>query len=159
MVGKKPHSNKGKFSAIASTVLWILGIGLLFVIPAGSKFIWIADFCLLLGFCPLLWIYPAGWPWLVFGILNTGMGVFMEIGYHIPEELFPPSALKLRSTMIATHPTLVWILTGVACTIFGAFRMIKNLILFIKRRVDKSRSAALAADVANADPDSQTPQA
>ena len=137
MTEKKSHLGKGKISAIASTVLWTLGFGLCFVLPPNSNLSWIADFLLLLGFFPLLWLYPAGWTWLIFGILNMGIGVILEIGYHIPAESFPPDVNKARLMLQATHPTLVWILLGLVCTLFGIFRMVKNTILFFKRRANK----------------------
>jgi hypothetical protein len=122
-----------RISIIVSTILWILGFVLCFFIPGGSQWSWIADFLLLLGFFPLLWLYPAGWTWLVFGILNVAIGIILEIGYHIPAESFTKDVNRLRLTLQATHPTLVWILTGLACTIFGVLRMIKNAVVFFRR--------------------------
>jgi hypothetical protein len=125
---------KGKISAIASTVLWTLGFGLCFVIPAKSTFSWVADFFLLLGFFPLLYLYPAGWPWLIFGVLNFAIGAVLEIGYQIPASYFTPEVNKMRIMLQGTHPTLVWLLVGVACAIFGIFRMVKNTIIFFRKR-------------------------
>jgi hypothetical protein len=132
----KPKSRvgKGKVSAIVSTMLWTLGFGLCFVIPANSSFSWVADFLLLLGFFPLLYFYRAGWPWLIFGVLNFAMGALLEIGYHLPDSSFTPEMNKARIMLQGTHPTLVWLLVGVACAIFGIFRMIKNGIIFFRKR-------------------------
>lgn len=140
----EPKSIKGKTSAIASAVLWTLGFVLPFVLPPNSNLSWIADFLLLLGFFPLLWLYPAGWPWLVFGILNVFTGALLEIGYHIPVESVPKALAKTfqasRDMIQSTHPTLVWILTGAVCALFGLFRMTKHMIMFIRNRSTKVQS-------------------
>jgi hypothetical protein len=141
---EKPRK-KGSVAAIASTILWVLGFGLAFVIPGNSRFTWVPDTLLLIGFFPVMYIYPAGWTWLVFGILNTAIGFILEIGYHLPDESFPPEVNTLRKGLQATHPTLVWILLGVVCTIFGIIRMVKNTYRFFLRRAqskkDKKESA------------------
>jgi hypothetical protein len=130
----KSGIGRGKTSAIVSTVLWTLGFGLCFVIPANSRFSWVADFFLLLGFFPLLYFYPAGWPWLIFGVLNFAIGAVLEIGYQIPASYFTPEVNQMRIMLQGTHPTLVWLLVGIACAIFGIFRMIKNGIIFFRKR-------------------------
>src|SRR5271163_2310335 len=77
-------TGKAKIAALSSTILWVVAFVLLFVIPSGSGYIWLSDFLLLVGFFPLLWVYPAGWTWLIFGILNTFIGVILFIGYYLP---------------------------------------------------------------------------
>lgn len=131
---KSSRPNQGKFSAIVSAVLWTLGFGLCFVLPPSSNLSWIADFFLLLGFFPLLWFYPAGWTWLIFGICNFGIGCVLEIGYHLPDDCLPPAVRTARLMMMSTHPSMVWMALGLVCTLFGAFRMIKNTILFFAKR-------------------------
>jgi hypothetical protein len=139
-ISKQPESqrkgviSKGKISAVVSSVLWILGFGLCFVIPARSAFSWVADFLLLLGFFPLLYLYPAGWPWLIFGVSNFAIGAMLEIGYQLPASVFPPEVNQMRVMLQGTHPTLVWLLVGVVCAIFGIFRMVKNTIIFFRKR-------------------------
>ena len=136
---KSSRSKHGKVWAIVSAVFWTLGFGLCFVLPPNPNVSWIADFFLLLGFFPLLWFYPAGWTWLLFGVCNFFIGCVLEIGYHLPDECLTPQVKAACELMKNTHPSLVWMVLGVICTIFGAFRMIKNTILFFaKRRAAKS---------------------
>jgi hypothetical protein len=134
----------GKASAVASTILWLLGFGLCFVIPARSTFSWVADFCLLLGFFPLLYLYPAGWPWLLFGISNFFIGAALEVGYQLPAKYFTPEVNQMRLVLQGTHPTLVWILVGIACAVFGIFRMVKNGIKFFRDR--RNRQASVTSE-------------
>jgi hypothetical protein len=139
----KPEKPRKKKSAatIASAILWILGFGLAFVIPGNSNYMWVPDTFLLLGFFPVMYVYPAGWTWVVFGILNTAIGFILEIGYHLPDDQISPEVNTLRKGLQATHPTLVWILLGVACTIFGIVRMAKNTYQFFRRRAQKKQAA------------------
>jgi hypothetical protein len=143
---REQKTGRAKIAALSSTILWVVAFILLFVIPGGSKFIWLSDFLLLLGFFPLLWVYPAGWTWLIFGILNTFIGLMLFIGYYLPNlssdvetmrghfsqiGYFMPSGAeveKMRQMLQSSHPAWVWVVLGLVCTIFGAFRMIKNTV-------------------------------
>ena len=133
----KSHMGKNKIASIASCVLWTLGFILGFVIPGNSTFSFVPDTLLLVGFFPVLFVYPAGWTWLVFGVLNAAIGFILEVGYQLPDDVFPPDVNHLRKGLQATHPTLVWILLGALCAIFGALRISRTVFRFIKWRAFK----------------------
>jgi uncharacterized membrane protein len=127
-----------KTAGMISCVLWILGFALSFVIPGKSAYSWVPDTLLLVGFFPVMFVHPAGWTWLVFGILNVAIGFILEIGYQLPDDVFPVEVNILRKGLQATHPTLVWILLGAICTVYGVFRIIKTVVRFIRHRASKS---------------------
>jgi hypothetical protein len=132
------QAKRAKAAGVISCVLWILGFALSFVIPGKSTFTWVPDTLLLVGFFPVLLVHPAGWTWLIFGILNVAIGFILEIGYQLPDDVFPVEVNTLRKGLQATHPTLVWILLGAVCTVYGVFRIIKTIIRFIAKRASKS---------------------
>jgi hypothetical protein len=130
-------TKRAKTAGLISLVLWVLGFALSFVIPGKSPLTWLPDTLLLVGFFPVLFVHPAGWTWLIFGVLNVAIGFILEVGYQLPDDVFPVEVNTLRKGLQATHPTLVWILLGALCTVYGAFRLIKTVIRFIRKRVSK----------------------
>jgi hypothetical protein len=127
-----------KAAGLIACVFWVLGFALSFIIPGKSAYTWVPDTLLLVGFFPVLFVHPAGWTWFIFGILNAAIGFILEVGYQLPDEVFPPEVNTLRKGLQATHPTLVWILLGAACTLYGVFRITKTVVRFIRKRAVKS---------------------
>jgi len=145
--GKKPKSLGLKIAGALSVVLWIVGFVLPFIIPEGSPYVWVSDTFLLTGFLPLLFIYPAGWPWVVFGVLNMAIGFGLEIVLHlqIPEEVWNPQNAQYRSSfeqmhkhINAMHPMLPWLIIGFLSTIYGIARMVKNTARWIAAKMAKN---------------------
>ena len=143
----KKKTGGAKVAAIASTVLWILGFGLAFVIPARSPFGWVPDGMLLVGFFPLLYAWRPGWPWVVFGVLNTVVGFLLLIAFYIPDTNFTNEMIIVRKHLAEQHSPFTWMTIGIASTIFGIVRMTIHLFQWIKARSDRKRAAnALSAD-------------
>ncbi len=128
---KSAKPKKLNLPAIAAAVIWILSIGFALTIPGTSKYNWVADALLLFGFFPLLFAYPAGWTWFIFGLLNMAIGFILEVSYHVPDAALTKQLISLRQGFQASHPTLVWILMGALCTVYGIMRMFKNAYCFI----------------------------
>ena len=135
---EKNKSARAKTAGLIACVLWVLGFVLSFIIPGNSTFTWVPDTLLLVGFFPVLFVHPAGWTWFIFGILNAAIGFILEVGYQLPDDVFPVEVNTLRKGLKATHPTIVWILLGGVCTLYGAFRITKTVIRFIRKRTSKS---------------------
>lgn len=134
LIGSMPRSSARQFVGMTSCVIWILGIGLAFVIPPESNFIYVPDALLMLGFFPLLYLWKYSWPWLVFGLLNLGIGILLMVIEYSPDNLFPADLLKPKHHLADYHPAVVWYTTGVFATMFGVGRMIKNIYKMIARR-------------------------
>lgn len=157
----KPANKKGKhkskalkIAGLVCTVMWVIGFILPFVIPARSRYVWVSDCFLLLGFWPLLFIYRAGWTWIVFGLLNILIGFFLEFNKQIPyylegstfwtaEELaLKPQFMQVQQHIADMHPCLPWILIGAASTVHGIFRVLKTIVLFIVKLAKKKNSTS-----------------
>jgi hypothetical protein len=134
----QPRSLAKRVGGIASCVIWLIGIALTFMIPPHSQFIFIPDAMLMLGFFPLLYMWKYSWPWLLFGVLNFGIGILLMVIEFSPDNLFPPELLGPKHHLGDYHPPIVWTTTGIIATTFGAGRLIKNVYLMIR----KARSAA-----------------
>jgi hypothetical protein len=127
-----------RIAGTASCILWVLGIGLAFVIPPASRFIYVPDALLMLGFFPLLYLWKYSWPWLVFGALNIGIGFLLMVIDYSPDNLFPKDLLAPKHHLGQYHPAIVWYTTGLLAALFGTGRLIKNIYFMIR----KARSAA-----------------
>ena len=162
--GQKKSGMGAKVAGIVSTLMWVLGFALAFVIPKESKLIWVPDAMLLIGFWPLLYAWRPGWPSVVFGVLNILIGVSLEIMAFLPDTAFteglssvrvvlaqqhsPLAALSdtdlarqlvaVRNHMTEQHSALAWTLIGIVSTIFGVIRMIRHLIRWLRDRKMKS---------------------
>lgn len=134
----KKKSKGGKLAGISSTVLWVLGFALAFVIKPGPQ-IWIPDTLLLLGFCPLLWVFKPGWPWIVFGVLNCVIGFFLELMVFIPDATFTNEMKIVRQHLAEQHCAIAWILIGLASTVVGIIRTARDIFVFLRKRVSKSQ--------------------
>lgn len=126
--------NANKLTGIASCVIWVIGIALAFAIPPSSKFIYIPDGMLMLGFFPLLFLWRFSWPWIVFGILNFGIGILLMVIQYSPDNLFPADLLKPKHHLAEYHPAEVWLITGMIATAFGFGRLFKNIYRMIETR-------------------------
>ncbi|CAN5614861.1 hypothetical protein BH10CYA1_BH10CYA1_12860 [soil metagenome] len=136
---KKTEKKTGaaKIAAIASTVLWILGFALAFVVPANSPFGWVPDGMLLVGFFPLLYAWKPGWPWVVFGVLNTIVGFLLLVAFYIPDTNFTADMIMVRKHLAEQHSPFTWMTIGIMSTIFGMVRMAVHLFQWIKAKSDK----------------------
>ena len=137
-VAKEKQGHGSKAAAISSTVLWILGFVLPFMLPPKSKLIWLSDTLLLIGFWPLLWLWKPGWPWVVFGVLNVIVGGLLQIAFCLDAKYFPAEMLGVRQHLIDQHLPLSWMLIGVISIIVGAVRMSMSLARWFRSRSSSS---------------------
>lgn len=137
--GKK--SGGAKVAAIASTILWVLGFALAFVIPARSPFGWLPDGMLLVGFFPLLYAWKPGWPWVVFGVLNTIIGFLLLVAFYIPDTNFTNDMIIVRKHLAEQHSPFTWMTVGILSIIFGSIRMAVHLFQWIKAKTARGSSA------------------
>jgi hypothetical protein len=126
-----------QIGGIVSCVIWVAGIALAFMIPPKSPFIYIPDTMLLLGFFPLLFLWKYSWPWIVFGLLNIGIGILLQVIEYSPDNLFPADLLKPKHHLAQYHPATVWWFTGLIATLFGFGRLTKNIVVMIRRKNSK----------------------
>lgn len=138
---KPKKSRAAKIAAISSTVLWILGFALAFVVPAASPFGWVPDAMLLVGFFPLLYAWRPGWPWLVFGILNIIIGFLLLVAFYIPDTNFTPDMIAVRKHLAEQHSPFTWMTIGILSALFGVVRMTIHLAQWIRARSNKSQSS------------------
>jgi hypothetical protein len=134
----RKQSHAKQMAGLASLIIWVGGIGLAFVIPKTSKFIFVPDALLMLGFFPLLYLWKYSIPWIVFGALNFGIGILLLVIQFSPDNLFPPELLTPKHHLADYHPSVVWYCTGMMALAFGICRLAKNLYLMMR----KARSAA-----------------
>jgi hypothetical protein len=133
---KKPaKSGAAKIAGIASTVLWVVGFALDFVIPAKTRFTWVPDFLLLIGFWPLLWIWRPGWPWIIFGVLNIAIGFLLEMAYQMPDTNFTTEMKIVLNHMRNMHSSLTWIIIGFISAVFGVIRTIKQIWTWVAAKM------------------------
>jgi MFS family permease len=121
------RTKSGRISAIASCVIWLMGIGASLQIAPTSQWIYLPDSLLLTGFVPLLYHWRFSWPWLLFGVFNFGIGVFLQAVAFIPDSFFPNDVLFAKHHLRQYHPPISWWIFGVLAFIFGFVRMVKNL--------------------------------
>jgi hypothetical protein len=138
---KEKKTGAAKTAAMVSTVLWILGFALAFVVPASSPFGWVPDGMLLLGFFPLLYAWKPGWPWLVFGILNMVIGFLLLVAAYIPDDNFTRDMIIVRKHLAEQHSPFTWMTIGLILGIFGVFRMAKHLYEWIRARRKKTAAS------------------
>ena len=123
-----------KIAAVLSAVLWTLGFFLAFVIQPTSRFIWIPDTLLLVGFFPLLMIWKPAWPWLVFGGCNLFIGIVLEVAKFLPDSSLPGEMRLVRAHLADYHAPLAWMFVGVVSIIYGVIRFFKGLYRWLSKR-------------------------
>lgn len=137
MTEKGRISKRTKIGTILSTVLWIIGFILLFVIKPDNPLVFLSDTFLLIGFWPILFVWRAGWTWLVFGLLNIFIGFFLELARFLPTDAMSPEMQaayeQAKSHVISMHPALVWIMIGGVSVLFGLFRIGVTIWRFLNR--------------------------
>ena len=121
-----------------ATIFWILGFALAFVIPAKSKFIFLPDALLLIGFWPFLWQWRFSLRWIIFGVLNMGIGFILQISEYLPNEKFTHEMILAKEHLANQHSPITWIVVGFVSTVFGLIRFFKNTILWVARKLNKS---------------------
>jgi len=125
-----------KQSTILAIILWMLSLMLAFKIPPTSKYIWVPDSLLLLGFWPLLISSRARWLWLVFGICNIFIGFVLLVAIYLPEKaLVAYNIVPINNHMKLYHPYLSWLLMGVVSTIIGAVRLLIHCAIWVKAKI------------------------
>jgi hypothetical protein len=146
---KKVKSKAVKIAGALSTVLWIIGFVLPFVLKPGSPYVWLSDTFLLCGFWPLLFVYRPGWTWLIFGVLNMLIGFGLELVKYlvvsIPETFWTPDKIAMKPAfehmnqhIADMHPCMPWILIGAVSTVYGAIRIIKTIAKWFIQKAKKS---------------------
>jgi hypothetical protein len=145
-----PKKRSGRTAGIIATALWMIGFILTVAVPAGSPFVFLGDALLLIGFWPLLWLWSPGWPWIVFGLLNIGIGFFLEIAYVLPDALFwqnpVPGAdvhavLAVRNHLRDQHSAITWIIVGFISTVYGLIRTGRQIFAWIaNKKANPSRT-------------------
>ena len=142
--GDSPENSKAlKIAGIISTIIWIISFILLFLLKPTDKLVWTSDALLLAGFWPLLFVYKAGWTWLVFGCLNMFIGLSLEVSRHIPVDAIPQAYVKDylagKDHILGMHPTMPWLFNGAVSALYGLFRIIKTITKWCLKQKNKSR--------------------
>lgn len=141
-------SSKKKIAGILSVILWTVGFLLLFVLPPAHPLVWTSDALLLAGFWPLLFIYRAGWTWLIFGVLNAAIGfILLTVSFIAPSDFqtafdsLPPSQRHLTDGFFATrehllqmHNCWTWMVIGLISALFGAFRIARTIVRWFLKK-------------------------
>lgn len=146
--GKPKKTAAMKIATALSMVLWIAGFLLPFVLKKDNPLVWVSDTCLLTGFWPLMFYNKAGWTWLVFGILTVALGFGLELIQflmpQVPDTFWTPSRMaykpwfmNMHHHITDMHPSMPWILIGLASTIYGVFRVTKTIIKWILKKTRK----------------------
>ena len=140
-----PKKSKAlKIAGIASTIIWVISFILLCTLKPEDDLVWTSDALLLAGFWPLLFVYKAGWTWLVFGCLNIFIGISLEVARHIPVETIPPQYvedyLAGKDHILGMHPTMAWLFNGVVSALYGLFRIIKTIIKWCLKRSKQTKT-------------------
>jgi hypothetical protein len=123
-----------KISVCSSAIIWVLGIVVAFIFKPPSPFINMSDGLLLLGFVPLLYMWRFSIPWIVFGLFNGGIGIFLLLLSLLNDSYFPASLWGPKHHLAEYHPYMTWILFAFGCCLFGSVRLAKNLYLMGARR-------------------------
>lgn len=122
-------------------LLWTVGFVLLFALK-GSPWIWLSDTFLLLGFWPLLFVWKAGWPWIVFGTLNVVISFLLELTQQITVDMMggrlpPPlmaTFLEGQKHLGENHGFVPWFIIGILSALFGLFRVCRTIFRFLHKR-------------------------
>lgn len=136
-----------KIAGISSCLMWVLSLIASFIVKTDSVLIYVPDALLLAGFLPLLYTWRFSAPWIVFGVLNIGIGFFLQLVGLINNSYFPRELWAPKLHIMTYHPGITWMVMGFVCCVFGVVRLIKNLTLMLKRRhAAANRPAPMPAD-------------
>lgn len=136
----KPRTKTQEILNWTATIIWIWGFALAFIIPPKTKYIWVPDTMLLLGFWPILWQWKLSLAWIIFGILNVFIGYILQFSNYVPTEKMTQAMLLAREHIINQHSPLAWILVGAVSVVFGVLNLAKNLLMCLIRLI-KSKQA------------------
>ena len=121
---------------VLAIIFWVLSFILAFRIQPGSRYIWLPDTLLLLGFSPLLIGCRARWLWLGFGIGNMVIGWAIALSTVVPEaSLAPYHVVEIKKHLELYHPLIVWLLIGMLSTIIGTILLFISLILWLFKKL------------------------
>lgn len=126
--------------SICACVIWLVSFALSFAIPAGSAYIWLPDFLLLLGFVPLLVSYKPSWTWFVFGVGNVVIGFVLETAKHMPDNILPDYARPVQDNLNQMHVSMIWIRVGLLSIIYGLIRLLKNISIWLLKKLRKGQT-------------------
>lgn len=129
-----------KIAGIVSTVLWLLGFLLMFILQKDSQLMWLSDALLLIGFWPLLFVWRFSWPWIIFGASNVLIGFILLVAFYLPDSSFVghPEMITARHHIMEYHSPWTWMVIGVISTIYGVIRMVKNIVIWYRARRKKT---------------------
>jgi hypothetical protein len=136
----KKKGSKSVYTLLAIG-MWVIGIGLGFVIPVNSPQIWLPDALLLLGFWPFLCQLKARWLWIVFGLFNLFIGLTLETVKFLPDTCFSfdPKVLAVKIHLAQYHEPFAWMWIGFISALIGFVRVAIASIAWILRRLKKSK--------------------
>jgi hypothetical protein len=125
--------------AILTSIMWVAGFGLAFIIPTDSRYNWLPDALLLFGFWPLLFKIRAKWLWLVFGVLNFVIGCVLELIAVLPDQAFItiPNAVTVKTHLTEHHMPLVWMGIGILSFIAAACMISLHLYRWLVKRAKR----------------------
>ncbi len=128
-----PGQPATRAATFLSTLFWIAGFLLLFIIPVSSPLIWLSDLLLLIGFFPILLAWRPAWTWLLFGVCNLFIGAVLELAKFLPDQSFPVELRLVRAHMADYHCPVVWLFVGLIAIIYGSVRLIKNCCRHLRK--------------------------
>ena len=117
---------------------WTLGFGLAFIIPGKSRYIFIPDTLLLIGFWPLLFQWRFSLPWIIFGCSNMGIGFILQLSAFLPNEHFTAAMILVKEHLANLHSPITWIVIGFISALYGVGRFIKNLGIWLIKKFSKT---------------------
>lgn len=137
---KEDKKHGARVFTFAAVGLWVLAIGLGFVIPPQTGLIWIPDTLLLLGFWPFLCQLKARWLWLVFGLFNLFIGFTLEVTRYLPDKdfSFDPKVLAMKTHLAQYHEPFAWMGIGVISALIGILRIVMWIVSLLSKRTSKS---------------------
>lgn len=129
------RSKARRISVWSSGVIWVLGILMAFIFKPGSPFLPMSDGLLFAGFFPLLYLWRFSIPWIVFGVFNGAIGIFLLLVKLLKDSYFPESMWAMKHHLGDYHAWIMWLAFGLAACIFGLVRLSKNIYKMIARRM------------------------
>ena len=128
-----------------AVILWVVSLGLSFVIAPGNRYIWVPDTVLLIGFWPLLIAHRSRWFWLAFGVLNMFIGICLITLTFMPDSefaRFDPRTLATKHHLAQYHEGFAWLSVGAVSAIIGLLLLFSGLTAWIVGKVRRKANSA-----------------